>query len=61
MEAIHYLASFFFYLAIVTIVVGLFYKPWVVLWWMDKQNRWMVLQHYGSLAILSFLIKFITE
>ena len=35
-------------------MVGL-YKPWIVLWWMPKQNRKLVLQIYGTLgAVLAF-------
>jgi hypothetical protein len=32
-------------------VIGLF-KPWIMLWWEDVQNRKKIIQVYGSLAVL---------
>jgi len=49
------------YLAVVAaflLVVGL-YKPWVVLWWEDKQNRKKVIRLYGGVtgfALLSWWV-----
>ncbi|MBX2961276.1 MAG: hypothetical protein KF687_02115 [Cyclobacteriaceae bacterium] len=36
-------------------VAGLF-KPYLLLWWEDVQNRRKVIKVYGSLALLSYLI-----
>ena len=33
-----------------------FYRPWVVLWWEDIQNRKKVIRVYGSIALITFLI-----
>lgn len=35
-------------------LVGL-YKPWVMLWWEDVQNRRKVIRLYGSIAIMSYI------
>lgn len=39
------------------------YKPWVMLWWEDTQNRKKILQVYGTLMIVFYafyhLLKFI--
>lgn len=40
-------------------VVGLF-KPWLMLWWEDVQNRKKVLQVYGSTGILFLIIYLVT-
>jgi hypothetical protein len=32
------------------------YKPWWVLWWRSSQNRKQVIQLYGTLTIILFLI-----
>ncbi len=40
-------------------VVGLF-KPWLLLWWEDVQNRKKVLLVYGTTAIIFLIIYFVT-
>ena len=45
---------------VVGLAIGL-YKPWVVLWWEDVQNRKKVIQLYGSIAAVSYLISFLIE
>ena len=48
----------FLYLALVAfvcLVVGLF-KPWIVLWWEDTQNRRKVIRLYGTVALIAFVI-----
>jgi hypothetical protein len=35
------------------LVIGLF-KPWILLWWEDVQNRKKIIKVYGSLAVLFF-------
>jgi hypothetical protein len=34
-------------------VAGLF-KPWLLLWWEDVQNRRKVIKVYGSVALISY-------
>jgi hypothetical protein len=56
-----FVAQLFFYLAIasaVFLIIGLF-KPWMMLWWEDVQNRKKVIKLYGSISICSFLLYFI--
>lgn len=43
------IASFFF------LIVGL-YKPWVMLWWEDVQNRRKIIKLYGGMGITSALL-----
>jgi len=35
-------------------VIGLF-KPWLLLWWEDVQNRKKIIQVYGSLTLVFFV------
>jgi len=42
------------------LVIGL-YKPWVMLWWEDVQNRKKVILIYGFLAGLFFTSYFILK
>ena len=37
------------------LMVGL-YKPWVTLWWREKQNRRQVINLYGAIALVSLLL-----
>ena len=39
--------------ASVFMVFGL-YKPWLMLWWEDTQNRKKVIKVYGTIACLSY-------
>ncbi|MFM8913771.1 MAG: hypothetical protein ACKOE6_12780 [Flammeovirgaceae bacterium] len=45
---IGYAASFF-------LVLGLF-KPWIMLWWEDVQNRMKVIKVYGSIAMMFYFL-----
>jgi hypothetical protein len=36
------------------LVLGLF-KPWVMVWWEDIQNRKKVIKIYGSVAVTCFI------
>ncbi len=40
------------------LTIGL-YKPWVMLWWEDVQNRKKVILIYGFLAVLFFTSYFV--
>jgi hypothetical protein len=43
--------------ALIFLLIGL-YKPWVMLWWEDVQNRRKVLKIYGAVAVVSLAIYF---
>jgi hypothetical protein len=36
-------------------IIGLF-KPWIMLWWEDIQNRRKIIKLYGSVALLSYAL-----
>jgi len=38
--------------------VGL-YKPWIVLWWEDRQNRLKVIKLYGTLIAVSISVYYL--
>jgi len=38
-------------------IIGL-WRPWVVLWWLPRQNRLMVLKWYGLSAVFFWLLVF---
>lgn len=42
-------------MSFVFLVIGLF-KPWVMLWWEDTQNRKKVIKLYGISGILFYAI-----
>lgn len=49
---------FLFITSLGLLIAGL-YKPWVVLWWEDVQNRRKVFKVYGTatlLALITFLV-----
>jgi hypothetical protein len=35
------------------LIIGLF-KPWMMLWWEDVQNRKKVILLYGTIAVLTY-------
>jgi len=41
--------------ALLGVVAGLF-KPWMMLWWEDVQNRKKVLKVYGTTAVISYAL-----
>lgn len=41
--------------ALLCLLIGL-YKPWVMLWWEDIQNRKKVIQVYGTAALISYVL-----
>ncbi|MEP2273934.1 MAG: hypothetical protein ABJH98_00665 [Reichenbachiella sp.] len=57
MEATIHITSFLGYSSLAILLVGLLYKPWVVLWWHDIQNRWLVIKYYGTATVVFFLLK----
>ena len=51
-----FLQQLFLYLsftALLFLSIGL-YKPWIMLWWEDVQNRRKVIKVYGLVAIVSY-------
>jgi hypothetical protein len=41
--------------ALLCLVIGLF-RPWVMLWWEDTQNRKKVIKLYGTAAVVSYAL-----
>ena len=57
-----FLRPLFLYITILSIVlllIGL-YKPWMMLWWQDVQNRRGVIKLYGGIAVLSYGVYWLT-
>jgi hypothetical protein len=55
---VNFVHSFFLWLgggAFGCLLAGL-YKPWIMLWWQDKQNRRKVITLYGSISLISYVI-----
>jgi hypothetical protein len=53
-----FVGQLFLFLAIASaasLLMGLF-KPWMMLWWEDVQNRKKVIRLYGSISICSFVL-----
>jgi hypothetical protein len=46
--------------ALAFLVVGMF-KPWVMLWWEDVQNRRKVIKVYGLVAVISYALHWAVE
>jgi hypothetical protein len=58
MEFTRTVVLYFAVTAALLLAVGL-YKPWIVLWWEDRQNRLKVIKLYGTLIVLSMMAYFI--
>jgi hypothetical protein len=41
--------------ALACLILGLF-KPWMMVWWEDTQNRKKVIKLYGTTAVISFAL-----
>lgn len=53
-----FLQQLFLYLSFTSLgflLIGL-YKPWIMLWWEDVQNRRKVIKVYGLVALISYAI-----
>jgi hypothetical protein len=52
-----------FYISVTSFLFLLFglYKPWVMLWWEDIQNRRKVIKLYGSISVVAMVIYVITS
>jgi len=44
--------------ALLFLMIGL-YKPWVMLWWEDVQNRRKVIRLYGLVSVSSYAVYWI--
>ncbi|HEX5170253.1 MAG TPA: hypothetical protein VFW11_13840 [Cyclobacteriaceae bacterium] len=60
MELVRFILKLTAILACLLLLIG-FYKPWIVLWWEDTQNRKKVIRLYGSIAIVSIVLYFLLE
>jgi hypothetical protein len=40
------------------LVIGLF-RPWIMLWWEDVQNRRKVIRLYGTIAVVAVTFYFV--
>jgi len=58
MEFLKLLIRFTSTTACFLLVLGLF-KPWVVLWWEDRQNRKKVILLYGITAVALWLLQYL--
>jgi len=47
-------------LSFVFMAIGL-YKPWLMLWWEDTQNRRKIIRVYGTSALFFLLIHLVLE
>lgn len=57
MEFIQQLFLYLGFTALIFLIAGLF-KPWIMLWWEDVQNRKKVIKVYGLVAAFSFVVYF---
>lgn len=58
MNSLYLLTKILFWLSFLLLLIGL-WKPWVVLWWLDYQNRLRVLMYYGSLMLVFGLLSWL--
>ena len=55
MEFVQRLFLYLSLTALVCLIIGLF-KPWVMLWWEDTQNRKKVIRIYGTAALIASIV-----
>ena len=55
MEFVQQLFLYVSFISLVFLVIGL-YKPWIMLWWEDLQNRRKVIKIYGIMALVSYAL-----
>ena len=55
MEFVQRLSLYICITALSLLLIGMF-KPWMMLWWEDVQNRKKVIKLYGSVALTCFII-----
>ncbi len=54
MDYLQQILRFISITALIFLVLGL-YRPWVMLWWEDVQNRRKVIRLYGTVAGVAYL------
>ena len=54
-EFLEYLCLGISSISLLFIFIG-FYKPVIMLWWEDTQNRKKVLKYYGTTAVFFYLV-----
>jgi hypothetical protein len=55
MAFVQQLLLYLSFTSLLFLLIGL-YKPWVMVWWEDVQNRKKVIAVYGTVALLSYAI-----
>jgi hypothetical protein len=55
MEFAHRLLLYISVTSLVFLLLGL-YKPWVMLWWEDVQNRRKVIRLYGAISVSAIVV-----
>lgn len=58
MEFLQQLFLYVSFTAFIFLFIGL-YKPWVMLWWEDVQNRRKIFKVYGTVGVISLLMYFV--
>ena len=58
MEFIQRIFLYLAFASLLFLIVGL-YKPWVMLWWEDTQNRKKIIKIYGTATLVTFAIYYI--
>jgi hypothetical protein len=55
MEQVRFFFLLVFFASLLFLGVGL-YKPWIMLWWEDTQNRKKVLYVYGTVGLVALAV-----
>jgi hypothetical protein len=61
-SSMFFIRQLFLYISITAglfLLIGLF-RPWIMLWWEDVQNRRKVIKLYGSVAVVAYLVYWLT-
>ena len=61
MPTVYWIRQLFLGIAITGLlfmIIGLF-RPWIMLWWEDVQNRRRVVKLYGTIALVAYLVHWI--
>lgn len=60
MEFAHKLLLYISVTALIFLLIGL-YRPWVMLWWEDVQNRRKVVKLYGGISVVTYMVYFVLD
>ncbi|WP_017730192.1 hypothetical protein [Nafulsella turpanensis] len=60
MQVVYLLAKGIFWISLFLLLLGL-WRPWVVLWWLEYQNRLRVIKYYGSIMTVAGILWLITK